>query len=670
MKFTIAAAATAVCLAFCAAAFAAPQPVGASALLTVSPKEFLDTCRADMARSRGEMDRLKSITAADAAQRLEAYDLAQWALGAADERAGLARETHPDAAMREAGAQCDQETSALATEFSLDRGIYDALSKIDTKQLDVGARHYVERTMLKFRLAGVDRDEATRTRLKQLDADLVKLSQDWGRNIREGVLSLEVDPAQLAGLPDDFVKAHAPNAAGKVVLKTDNPDYVPFMSYAKDGATREAFWKLYRLRAHPNNLAVLDQMLAKRYEKAQLLGFRNWADYATADRMIGNGTKADEFIEKITVAADARSRRDYAMLLVRKKKDEPTATEVKPWDWSYLRDRIKAEQYNVDAREVRPYFQYDNVKNAVLTTASKLFGIRFDRVKDAKVWHPDVEAYDVYDGSKLLGRVYLDMFPRLNKYKHYASFGLQPGKAGVSLPEGALVCNFLQPGPNDPGLLEYQDVVTFFHEFGHLLHRVFSGNGRWAAMSWAGMERDFVEAPSQMLEEWARDPKTLQSFAVQYQTKQPIPLALAAKLRDADEIDKGLFVRQQMFYAAMSLDFHNRDPKNLDTTLLAAQLQEKYTPFKYVPGTYVQEAFDHLSGYSAAYYTYMWSLVIAKDMFSAFAATGDIMKPETAMRYRRMVLEPTGAKSSAELVADFLGRPYNFKAYEAWLNSD
>jgi thimet oligopeptidase len=669
VRFTPAAV-TLACLAFSAATWAAPQPVGVSERLAVTPQAFLEACRADMGRSRSEMARLKAITAPDALQRLEAYDMAQWWLGGADARAGLAHETHPDAAFRDAAEQCDRETSALETDYSLDRGIYDALAKIDTRQLDPGGRHYVERTLLKFRLAGVDKDDATRARLKELDAQLVKLSQDFGRNIRESVLTLQVSPAQLDGLPEDFVKAHAPNAVGKVVLKTDNPDYVPFMSYAKDEAARAEFWKLYRQRAHPKNLDVLDQILAKRYEKAKLLGFDNWADYVTADRMIGDGTKAAEFIDKIAAASDARARRDYDMFLARKKKDDPAATSVKPWDWSYLRDRIKAEQYKVDSREVRPYFQYDNVKNAVLATTGKLFGVRFDRVRDAKVWHPDVEAYDVYDGAKLLGRVYLDMFPRANKYKHYAAFPFQPGKAGVALPEGVLVCNFHQPGPNDPGLLEYQEVITFFHEFGHLLHGVFAGNGRWAGMRWAGMERDFVEAPSQMLEEWARDPKVLQTFAFDYQTKQPIPLALAQKLRETDDVDKGIFVRQQMYYAALSLDLHNRDPKGLDTTQLSAQLQEKYTPFKFVPGTHFQESFEHLTGYSAAYYTYMWSLVIAKDMFSAFSATGDIMKPETAQRYRRMVLEPTGAKSSAELVQDFLGRPYNFKAYEAWLNAE
>jgi thimet oligopeptidase len=655
---------SALLFAFSVPAFAAAPPSGASSALTGTPAQFLDGCRADMAAAKSGMESVKTLKASPATV-LDAFDKAQWHLTAANDRASLGHETHPDAKMREAAERCDQETQDLSTEFSLDRGIYDALAAMDAKQLDPAGRYYLERTLLSFRLAGVDRDEATRNRVKQIEGDLVKLSQEFGRNIREDVLKMEVDPADLDGLPDDYIKAHKPNAAGKVVLTTDSPDYVPFMSFAKRGNVREAYWKLYRTRA-PKNIAVLDQILAKRYEKAKLLGFANWADYITADKMIGSGKNADDFIEKIAVAADARQKRDYATLLDRKKKDDPSATALNPWDTGYLTDRIKAEQFGVEAREVRPYFQYENVRNAVLSTTAKLFGIRYERVANAKVWAPDVDTYDVFDGSRLLGRIYLDMHPRANKYKHYAQFTLVPGKEGVALPEGVLVCNFPGPKDGDPGLMQHQDVVTFFHEFGHLVHHVLSGHRQWSG---AGVEWDFVEAPSQMLEEWARDPKTLQSFAIHYQTKQPIPLALAQKLRDAEEFGNGMFVRSQMSLAAISLGLHDRDPKGLDTTAFVAQQGEKYTPFKYVPGTHFQTAFGHLDGYSAIYYTYMWSLVIAKDMYSAFTAQGDIMKPEAAMKYRRYVLEGTGNKPAAALVQDFLGRPYSFKAYEDWLNA-
>ncbi len=217
--------------------------------------------------------------------------------------------------------------------------------------------------------------------------------------------------------------------------------------------------------------------------------------------------------------------------------------------------------------------------------------------------------------------------------------------------------------------MEHTDVETLFHEFGHLLHHVLGGHTRWAGISGVATERDFVEAPSQMLEEWVWAPTSLQTFARHVQTNQPIPAELVARMKAADEFGKGLFVRQQMFYAATSLELHSRDPKGLDTTKVVAELQEKYTPFKFVDGTYFQESFTHLDGYSAIYYTYMWSLVIAKDMFTVFSRDG-LLNTDAATRYRRMVLEPGGSKPAAELVQDFLGRPYNFNAYEAWLNAN
>jgi thimet oligopeptidase len=297
----------------------------------------------------------------------------------------------------------------------------------------------------------------------------------------------------------------------------------------------------------------------------------------------------------------------------------------------------------------------------------RMFGLTFRPVRDAEVWHPDVEAFDVLDGGRALGRIYLDMHPRDNKYKHYAQFTLTSGKAGQTLPEGVLVCNFPRPGA-EPALMEHSDVETFFHEFGHLMHHTLGGHTRWAGLSGVATEWDFVEAPSQMLEEWVWRPESLQTFARHVDTGEPIPEALVARMKAADEFGKGLYVRQQMFYAATSLELHSRDPQGLDTSAVVAELQAKYTPFRFVDGTYFQESFTHLDGYSAIYYTYMWSLVIAKDMFTVFARDG-LLDPGAAARYRRTVLEPGGSKPAADLVRDFLGRPYNFTAYEEWLNA-
>lgn len=642
---------------------------GASAATTVSPAEFLVRCDTDLRAVRADIQALKGLPPTRSLGPLDAYDAASKLLRDADGRAGLAAELHPDKALREAAEKCGQNVDTLSTELSLDRGVYEALSRIDPQPLDASTRYYLERTLRDFRLAGVDRDDATRARLKTISDELTKLSQEFGKNIREGVRTLEVDPAELAGLPADFLKAHPAGPGGKVILKTDNPDYVPVMNYARNSAVRERFWKLYGNRAYPANIATLDRILARRYEMARLLGYANWADYITANKMIGNGQNAEEFIERIAAAAGPRAKRDYDEMLARKRRDEPGATEVRSWDSSYLSERIRAEQYSVDSQEVRPYFQYDNVKKGVLNISAKLFGIRFERIADAKVWHPDVETYDVFDGRRRLGRIYLDMHPRDNKYKHYAHGTLLHGKRGASLPESVLMCNFRQPTATDPGLLEYSDVRTFFHEFGHLVHAIVSGQGRWSGTSGITTERDFVEAPSQMLEEWIRDPKVLQTFAVHYQTKQPIPTALAERLVKAGEVNRGLGVRTQMWLAAISLQFHNRDPKNLDTTALMHELQRRYTPYEPVAENHFHAAFGHLDGYSAVYYTYMWSLVIAKDMYSEFAK-GDIMDPAVAMKYRRMVLEPGGSKPAADLVKDFLGRPYAFTSYERWLNQD
>jgi thimet oligopeptidase len=256
------------------------------------------------------------------------------------------------------------------------------------------------------------------------------------------------------------------------------------------------------------------------------------------------------------------------------------------------------------------------------------------------------------------------MFPRENKYKHYATFNLATGKDGLRLPEYVLVCNFPQPSGGEPGLMEMDDVVTFFHEYGHLLHGIFRGNNKWAT---GDLEFDFIEAPSQMFEEWPRDPAILATFARHYKTNEPIPAALAQKARAAEDFGRALDVRQQMFYASLSLDLYNRNPKDLDTTKLAAELRERYTPFHQLEGTHFETAFDHLNSYSAAYYTYMWSLVIAKDMFTEFKKEG-MMNPQVFVKYRQTVLAPSGTEPAADMVHSFLGRPYSFQAYGDWLN--
>ena len=645
-----------------------PPPLAARAL-TGTPDDFTRGCREDVARARAEAERLAGLgSAPDPVDALEAYDTTFGTLSDAAARASLARNVHPDPHLRDAAEACEREIDAAVTELSLDPRLYRALGGVDGGGLDPASRHLLEKALRDFRRAGVDRDAPTRERVKVLRDELTRIGQEFGRNIKDDVRTLRIELAELEGLPDDFRRAHPPGADGKATLTTDNTDYVPFITYSRSERAREALWRLYRLRGHPRNLDVLSLMLRRRAELARLLGYPSWAAYATEDKMIGSDAAAAGLVERVTAASARRLERDHAQLLARKRHDDPAVERVQPWDSAWLQERVKAEQYGFDAREARPYFEYGRVKAGVLSLVGRLFGVELVPVTRAPVWHPEVDAYDVVEGARPLGRVYLDMHPRDGKYKHYAQFTLASGQAGKRLPEGVLVCNFPRPGVA-PALLEHGEVKTFLHELGHLMHHVLGGHTRWATQSGVATEWDFVEAPSQMLEEWVWDPEALAGFARHFETGAPIPADLVARMRRADEYGKGLWVRQQMFYAALSLELHRRDPEGLDATALVSELQERYTPFRHVDGTYFHASFGHLDGYSAIYYTYMWSLVIAKDLFGAFRREG-LFAPGPARRYRETVLEAGGSRPAAELVKAFLGRPFSFDAFEAWLNAE
>jgi thimet oligopeptidase len=646
----------------------AATPTDAARSLSSTPDAFQAGCRDDMARARAEADRARALGPKGGLRTLAAYDDAFAALSAASARASLARNVHPDPALRDAAELAEQEVDALSTELSLDRGLYEALLGLDAGGEDPATRYLLEKSLRDFRRSGVDRDEATRRRVKELRDELVRIGQEFGRNIKDDVRRFSLAAEELDGLPEDWRRAHPAGPDGQVTLTTDNTDYVPFMTYARSERARSELWRLYRLRGHPANLEVLSRLLQRRAELAQVLGYSSWAAYVTEDKMIGSERAAGEFVERIAAAAAARMQRDYDQLLQRKRRDDPGATRVEPWDSAYLQERIKAEQYGFESQSVRPYFEYARVKDGVLAVTGALFGITYRRV-EAEAWHPDVEVHDVLEGDRILGRVYLDMHPREGKYKHYAQFTLASGQQGKRLPEGVLVCNFPRPSPGVPALLEHSDVRTFFHEFGHLLHHVLGGHTRWAAHSGVATEWDFVEAPSQMLEEWVWEPEVLARFARHVETGAAIPADLVRRMKAADEYGKGLMVRQQMFYAATSLELHRRDPRGLDTTAVVAELQERYTPFRHVPGTYFQESFGHLDGYSAIYYTYMWSLVIAKDLFAPFRRAG-LLDAGVARRYRQAILEPGGSRPAAELVERFLGRPQTFDAFAAWLDAE
>ena len=602
------------------------------------------------------------------ANTLRAYDDLLLHLDSALFQTDLIQNVHADEVFRAVAEEGNQKAAALANVLSLNHEVYVALAGMETTDADEETRYYVEKTLRDFRLAGVDKDEATRKQITALRDDLVKIGQDFSRNIRRDLRTVTIsDPSELDGLPTDFITRHKPDHEGRIQLTIDYPDALPVFSYAKSEALRKRMHLEYNNRAYPQNIEVLNRMLQRRHEMAILLGFASWADYITADKMAGSARVASDFIDRIIEASRARAERDYQQLLKRKQQDEPTASLVNSWETSYYAEQVRQSEFDFDSQSVRPYFAYERVKQGVLDVTATLFGVRFERAVRAPVWDDAVECWQMYDGDELVGRFFLDMHPRPNKYNHAAHFGIRTGVAGRQIPEAALVCNFPGGIPDDPGLMTHDDVVTFFHEFGHLIHSLLAGRHQWIGIGGISLEQDFIEAPSQMLEEWAWDATTLQTFARHYQTDEPIPAALVRQMKRAKEFGKGLHVRRQMLYAKLSLSIHERDPQEVDTDAIVRNLTKQYMPFPFVEDTHFQTAFGHLDGYSAMYYTYMWSLVIAKDLFSKFDRSRMLM-PSVARQYGETILAPGGSRPAAEIVKDFLGRPFNFAAYQAWLD--
>lgn len=595
---------------------------------------------------------------------LRQFDLLFAAIEQVSAPASLFSNVHPDKAVRDFAEHYEQLAQKLATTISLDSVLYKQLQSIATSGITPLEKRLHERMMRDFRRSGVDKSEEDQKQVAALRAELVEIGQIFEKNIREDVRSIQVD--SLEGLPQDFIDAHTPGPDGTYTITTDYPDLKPFMAYAKNADARRELFLKFNTRAFPVNESVLKSLVHKRYELAQLLGYASWADYVTEDKMIGSSAAVHDFIERIDAIARPKGQEDYAMLLAEKQREFPEATKIEEWENSYWQESVKKRLFSFDSQQVRPYFEYTRVHDGLLALTAKLFDLEYKKL-DVSTWHESVAVYDVSRAGQTLGRMYFDMHPRDDKYKHAAQFTLQSGIAGVQNPEGVLVCNFADPSVSSPALMDHDQVTTFFHEFGHLLHHVLGGNQEFVSFSGVATEWDFVEAPSQFFEEWAVHTETLQAFACHSETGEPIPGELVAQMRAADEFGKGLFARRQMVYAALSLNCYRKDPKTFEIHDLAVEMQNYYGQFPYELETQHECSFGHLDGYSAIYYTYMWSLVIAKDLLSKFEE-GGMLSTEVSRSYRTAILEPGGSADAAELVQNFLGRPYSFDAFAKWLS--
>jgi thimet oligopeptidase len=663
---------------------AADEPLGTPFISGISdPDSLTRETDARITHARALLDAMLAVKGRRTlANTLRPYDDMLAELDTAATAGRVLAAVHPDASMRRAGEQANRTANAFQDEIRLRPDVYEAIRAIDRHGANPETRYYIDRELRDFRLAGVDKPSEVRERITTLRDQLTAAMAEFQRNIREGGRKVVVrDRAELAGLPQDFIARHPADAAGAITLSTDAVDARPVILYAANDDLRRRMYVESQNVGYPQNADVLKRMLVIRAQLAEALGFQTWADFDTASRMSGDPKTVSDFIDKVVAASGAGAAREYAELLARKQQDAP-GVPFTAFDRQRYAELVRRANYEFDSQSVRPYFPFERVLHGVLDVTSGIFGVTFRQVTVA-AWDPSVLVYEMSDASgrlkavptkdsRLLGRVYLDLHPRANKDTTGATtYTVRMGVEGRQIPESVLVTSLSGGQPGDPGLMTHDEVRTLFHEFGHVIHRLLGGHQQWNRLSSVALERDFAEAPSQMLEEWIWDPATLAIFARHYQSGEPIPAALVTQMRRASEFGKALDVRQQMVFARMSLAYHQTDPARLDPTQLAIELHNKYLPYPQIEGTHREAQFSHLgnSAYASTYYTYMWSLVIAKDMFSRFDRA-HLSAPAAAMRYRMTVFAPGSSKPAATLVRDFLGRPFDFTAWQAWLNGE
>jgi Zn-dependent oligopeptidase len=599
------------------------------------------------------------------ADTLRPYDDAVNELALATAQASVLYGVGATKELRDEAQALTQEANAANTALSLNQPVYRALAALPAPA-DAATRHYLEHTLLEYRLAGVDRDEATRARVKALQDKITELGLAFERAVHDDVRTVVADAAQLDGLPPDYLAEHPADAAGHVKITTDPPDSWPAQRFAYNAQLRHDLYLAANSVGYPANAERLRALLARRAELAQLLGYATWADFAMADQMIGSPAHLEEYLKRIDAASREPAAREEAELLAFAREREPSLGQISAADARYWQEQYRRAKYSFDSQSVRPYFPYAAVERGVIATASRLFHIEIRPLSAVRTWHPSVTTYDVYDGNRRLGRIYLDMHPREGKDKWFSTQPLTDGMRGRQLPEGVLVCNFPGGTPGDPGLMQYSDVIIFLHEFGHLMHHLIGGQNPYAGEAAFNVEGDFVEAPSQMLEEFFHDYGVLASFARHYQSGAVLPQELYARMSRADTYGRASGQQRQLMYTAVSLDFHTLPPATLDFDAVYRHDFERFSTDAFVPGDHFWASFTHLNGYSSNYYTYVLDKVIALDFFAQFDPH-DLLGGPAGMRYRRTVLAPGATLPAAQLVRDFLGREPNLDAYRRWM---
>lgn len=576
-----------------------------------------------------------------------------------------------DSAIRNQAQQSMEVANKFGNQLELDEKLYRAFksyaSMAEAQKLTGGRKKELKETIEEFERNGFALPAEKRKELQQINDRISELSIAFSKNIAAYKDRLLVSEADMKGLPQDYIKSRK-KEGDKYVITLDGPSYTDFMKYALSEPVRKALFIKYNNRAADKNNEVLKQILVERQKKAKLLGFTSYASYQTASRMVKDPKTVWTFENNLMAKVREKTQKDLQELLEEKRKylNDRSVNVIEPWEAAFYNNMLMVNKYSVDQEKVKEYLALDNLMDGLFKITQQLFGIEYVEVENASVWHEDVRTFDVQQDGKTIGRFYLDLFPRENKYTHAACFPIRKGKqygSQYQLPVAALICNFNAPTAGKPSLLSHAQAITFFHEFGHVLHNMLT-RAELGNQSGTSVKRDFVEAPSQIFENWVWNYDALKLVAKHYKTGEVLPYDLYQKMQAARNVGSGIAASAQINYGVLDMTLHDKyDPVgNRTITDIVREVYNSIMPYKFLEGTNYQAAFGHLTGYAAGYYGYMWSKVYAEDMFSVFEQNG-IMDAKTGMRYRSTVLANGGSKDEFEMVKDFLGREPNQIAF-------
>jgi thimet oligopeptidase len=586
---------------------------------------------------------------------LDAWDDTATVLEDAFGAISLLNSVHPDKDVRDA---CDvalvQESSFLTDVFQ-NEAFYERVRRVAPDS--IAARELQKHLVEAFEDSGVSLPAEKRRRFKEISDRLTEVGQEFAKNIRENDTRIRFTPDECRGLPQSWLDRMPRDDEGNYVVGFDYPDYVPFLMNALDEDARRRYWTANTLRGTPRNLDVLDEIVALRKEIAELYEVPSFAHYVTKRRMVENPETVTKFLDEVrsvVTEAELRDLSDLAQLKAELTGVPVDQARIHRWDVSFYRERLRERRYAIDQEELRKYFPTQPTVRWMLEISERLYGVRFEQA-EVPVWHEDVIYLDVTDAANgaFVGGIYLDLYPRDGKYKHAAAWPVRGDSRRTGRkPISVLVTNFDRQG------LTHDELETLLHEFGHVLHGVLSDTW-YIAHSGTSVQRDFVEAPSQMYEEWASRMESLSLLRNHCHDCPRVDESLVERLNSAKKFGSGIDYGRQLLYASFDMALSNENPGR---ALEVWSRMEGETPMGYVEGTQFPGTFEHIaSGYAAGYYGYMWAKVIALDMVSAFGA--DLMNDEIGRRFREMILSRGSEEPARDLVERFLGRPVASDAF-------